>query len=100
MLLAVAVDVEDAVYAAVAAQADAGGHRMRTDFRAVPDGVGNMSNQGAGFGAHFASLQAEPAIDAVGAISMGSGENCDRTSGHRADAEPRTTAHQHVAHAS
>ena len=91
--------VDNAVHAAIVAQADARRHRMRANLRAMSDGVGHMGDQRACFGADLAALQAKPAIDAVRPIAMRSGKNRDRAAGYGANPELRASADQNIADA-
>ena len=57
-------------------------HATGTDLRAVLERVGNMRDQGRGLGAHLAALQAEPAVDAVGAVPEGAVGDSHRPDPH------------------
>jgi hypothetical protein len=100
MLFPFAVEVEDAFDAAVVAERDARGHGIGPDFCAMRDGVGYMSDESAGLGADLAALDAEAAIDAVRAVSMGCGEDRDGSTGDGADAETGAAADEDVADSS
>src|SRR5579872_351976 len=99
MFVAVAIEIDNTVNAAVLAQTNARGHRMSANLCTVGDGIGHVGDESACFGADLAALEAKPAIDAVRPIPMRSGKDCDRPPGYRSKAELSATEHQHIAYA-
>ena len=85
--------------AAVFAQFDARDHAVVADLRALFERVGNMGDQRAGLGAHFAALDAEAAIDAVRAVAVRAGENGNRAADRHRDVERGAALDQRVADA-
>jgi hypothetical protein len=65
-----AIEIDDTVDAAVAAQADARSHCVGSNLRAMGDGIRHVRDQRAGLGSHFASLETEAAIDAVRPVAV------------------------------
>ncbi len=96
MLLAVAVDIDNAISPAIVAQADARSHRMRANLRAMSDGIGHMGDQRACFRTDLAALQAKTAIDAMWTISMRSGKDRNGSSRNRANPKAGASTNQNI----
>ncbi len=97
VLFTFTIKIDDAINAAIVAQADPGRHAVGTNLRAMRDGVGNMRDERTGFRSDLAALQAEAAIDAMRTVSMRCRQNCDGTAGYGADAEFGAAAYENIA---
>jgi hypothetical protein len=86
VLFAVTIAIDNAVNAAIVANADARRHGIRAHFGATRYCIGHMCDESAALGSHFAALQAEAAINAVWPIPVRGGQNGNRSTRHSANA--------------
>ena len=100
VLAAVVVAVVDSGDTAVLTHRHAGNHAAVADFGALLKGVGDVGDDGAGFGADLAALDAVAAVDAVGTVSVGAGEDGHRASYRDGNVECGAATDERVTYAS